>query len=264
MRIFEIADFMEGAFPLGLQEKYDNAGPQLLFADDDARAILLALDVDVDVAREAMERDCNLIISHHPLLFRPLRNIVDSEPTASLLLELSRHRISVYASHTNLDKVYHGKLAEALGYAGGSLLLESDTKSSGGPTGFGVRIDLAEPESLGEVLKRVKDNLGLEYLRYCGDEDRPVRTLALLNGAGGGSVEGIIARHRPDCIVTGDVGYHHVKSALARGVAVIDAGHYGTEKLYLPFLKKDLEALPLKVFISGSESDPFRLFTGRQ
>ncbi len=257
MRISEIAAFMGKAFPLGLQEKYDNAGPQLLFGEDDAGAILLALDVDRDVLKEAIARDCNLIISHHPLLFRPLRNIVDSDPGAAIIMELFHNRVSVYSSHTNLDKVYHAALAKTLGYPEGQLLLESDKKSSEGPSGFGVLVRLEAQQKLRDVLKRVKLKLGLNHLRFCGNEEWDVGTLALLSGSGGSMLNEIIAHHRPDCVVTGDVRYHEMKNALELGIAVVDAGHFGTEKPYLPYLKKELEVLSLPVYISESEKDPF-------
>lgn len=269
MRIKDITTLLDRKFPLRFQEHYDNAGAQLIFADDEVTGVLLALDAGPGVVREAMEQKCNLIITHHPFFFRPVKKIIDSEPRSSLLLALAAGRVSVYSSHTNLDKVYHDKLAETLGFPGGSVLLESDEKSNEGIIGLGARVDLAEPVTLADLLARVMEVLGLEFLVYSGDRKAPLKRIAFLNGAGGGSIDRVIALHGPQCIVTGDVGYHNVQGALDRGVAVVDAGHYGTERIYLPYLKKDLEEMMCGtkakefpgVYISESERNPFSVFS---
>jgi dinuclear metal center YbgI/SA1388 family protein len=268
MRVKEITSLLDRKFPLKLQEQYDNAGAQLVFADEEATGVLLALDATPGVAREAEQKKCNLIITHHPFFFRPVKKIIDTEPRSSLLLKLAAGRVSVYSSHTNLDKVYHDKLAETLGFTGGTVLLESEDKSAEGSIGLGARIDLAEPVSLEDLLARVKKLLGLEFLVYCGDLEASLKRIAFLNGAGGGSIDRVLALHGPQCIVTGDVGYHHIQGALDRGVAVIDAGHFGTERIYLPFLKNDLEEMMRAtkareipgVIISESEKNPFLVF----
>jgi len=268
MKVKDVTALMDRRFPLRLQEEYDNAGSQLVFMNDEVTGILLALDADEGVAAEAAGKDCNLIITHHPFFFKSVRKIIDTEPRSSLLLRLARDRVSLYASHTNLDKVYHEKLAETLGFSGGSLLLESDDKSADGEIGYGTRIDLDAPLLLGDILARVREKLGLDFLVYRGDAGSPVKRIALLNGAGGGSIDRVIALHGPQCVITGDVGYHNVQGAAARGVAVIDAGHFGTERIYLPFLKEDLEELMSgtkhekhpPVIISESECNPFKVY----
>jgi len=268
MKVKDVTALMDRKFPLRLQEEYDNAGSQLIFMNDEVTGILLALDADEGVLAEAAGNGCNLIITHHPFFFKSVKRIIDTDPRSSLLLRLARERVSLYASHTNLDKVYHGKLAEALGFGGGSLLLESDDTRVDGENGYGTRIDLDAPLLLGDILARVKERLGLDYLVYRGEQDAPVRRIALLNGAGGGSIDRVIALHGPQCVITGDVGYHNVQGAAARGVAVIDAGHFGTERIYLPYLKKDLEVLLRgtkhaahpQVYISESEINPFKVY----
>ena len=268
MQVKRITEIMNDLFPRCLQEKYDNSGAQLLFGEEKLHSILLSLDIDETVMLEAIEKDCNLILCHHPFFFRPVKSIDDSDPRSKLFINLVQRKISVFASHTNLDKVYHDRIGSVLGFSGGSLLLESNDVSSDPPVGFGLLVSSDSVIYLEELLVRVKERLDVDYLLYGGKLSAPVRTIALMNGSGGNSMERIISIHNPDCIITGDVGYHHLKIAIEKNIAVIDAGHFGTERLYLPFIKRDIEKVleevpggnDITLYISEREQNPFSIF----
>ncbi|HQO04230.1 MAG TPA: Nif3-like dinuclear metal center hexameric protein [Spirochaetota bacterium] len=268
MRAKQIAELVNVLFPLHLQEEYDNAGSQVLFPDEEISSILIALDIDAEIINEAIGKQCKMIITHHPFFFRPIKSINSADPKSSILISLIDARISLYAAHTNLDKIFYNRLGEALGMPEGTVLFSTDSGVDTVPAGPGMISDLPGPVSLKDLLPRVKKALDIEFLVYSGEPDRAVSRVALLNGAGGNSIEKIIRTASPDCIITGDVGYHNVRTAIENGTAVIDAGHYGTEKILLSCLKDSLahklgateEGKNISLHITGRERNPFQVF----
>ncbi|HDP81202.1 MAG TPA: Nif3-like dinuclear metal center hexameric protein [Spirochaetes bacterium] len=270
MKVREIARFLDERFPLALQEKYDNAGGQVMFPDEEVRGVMVALDCDRGVVEEAAEKSVNLIVTHHPLLFSPLKALSAGDPRSEIIFKLVTERVSLYAAHTNLDKVYYDKLAGVLDLKEPRLCVETDGTVSPGhePRGFGVVGTLPAEMTVSAVLDALKRGLDLEYLVYSGDPGKTVGVIALVNGSAGRMTEKIIRDHGPHCIVTGDVGYHHLKTAADYGVTVIDAGHYGTEKPLLNFLRREIQDCltksgdenGIKAAISETERNPFRLY----
>ncbi len=269
MKVNELTKFLDQRFPLHLQEKYDNAGEQISFGDHDIKLILLSLDLDADVISEAVEKGANLIITHHPFFFKPLRRIISGDPASGLLLKIVESEISIYSAHTNLDKVYFDKLGEVLGVKNRQLLIKTDQSydDDSRDYGFGVYGEFSDAVLLREILDAVKDKLNLEFVIYSGNEDAKIKTIALAGGAGGGMIERILKEHSVECIITGDIGYHPCKIARDYGVPVIDAGHFGTEKILLNFLKDEVEdcltkiedTSDVKVCISIKEENPFKV-----
>ncbi|MFW5751770.1 MAG: Nif3-like dinuclear metal center hexameric protein, partial [bacterium] len=114
MVVSELFNFLNKKFPPLIQEEYDNSGKQIAFSEEKITGVLLALDVSDGVIMEAMEKDCNVIITHHPVFFKPLKNIDDEDVLSKLVLNMIERRISLYSAHTPLDKIYYDKLAEKL------------------------------------------------------------------------------------------------------------------------------------------------------
>lgn len=125
MKISEICGWLDKAVPLALQESYDNSGLQTGFPDDEAAAALLTVDVTEEVIDEAVTRGCNLVISHHPLIFSPVKRILPSHPNQRTLISAIKNNISVYSAHTSLDSVNGGvshRMAARLGLTGVKVL----------------------------------------------------------------------------------------------------------------------------------------------
>ncbi len=268
MRVQEITQILNTLFPLSLQEDYDNTGSQIVFPDSIVTGILLALDVDHKVVSEALDRGCEMIITHHPLFFTPLKRIDATDPKSALILSIIEKRISLFSLHTNLDKVYFDRLGKALGFPEGRVLLESRQCSDPIGPGFGTLSRLDSPVTLRDLLKRIKDLLRLEFIVYSGNLDMEISTVALLNGSGGSAIDRIFRTTGADCIITGDVGYHHCRAANGRHAAVIDAGHFGTERILLPYLREQLTGAlqssfksdEAALYISEAEQNPFSVF----
>lgn len=268
MKVKELFNYLDTRFPPFIQENYDNSGKQVSFGNEEINGILLALDISEDVIDELEQRKYNVLVTHHPLLFKPLKHIDDELMQSRILLHLIDKRVSLYSAHTPLDKVYYDKLAKRLDVQVNDIIYKDEADIDGSEElGYGVLGKLQLKMGVEEFLSIVKTKLGIEYITYCGDEKNQVNNIALLNGAGGRKIPSIINTYDVDCIITGDVGYHEMKHALDTGVVVIDAGHYGTEKILLDFLSSDLQdfltksspGYQVQVSISNSETNPFKV-----
>lgn len=268
MEIDDIISCFDSHLYPALQENYDNSGPQIVFRGSLVNSILISLDIDKKVLDEALRKNCGLIVSHHPLLFRPVRTIDTRDNISSLIIDSISHRINIYAAHTNLDKLFYDRLARSCGFDDAELLYNEHDLPDGRHAGLGARVLLKKPVNLESLLQKVRDRLTLDYIVFTGDLATMIGSVAFLNGAGGRAIERIIDDFKPDCIITGDVGYHQAKYASDCGVAVIDAGHFGTEIVMLSFLH-DLVvdcltnragAEEIRIFVSEVEKNPLRAY----
>jgi dinuclear metal center YbgI/SA1388 family protein len=265
MHTGKIVDICNRIFPFTEQEDFDNAGPQVLFSGVDTDRVLIALDCDRQVLQEARDLNCRCIITHHPVIFRGLKTLRDDDARGRLIMEMVRREVSCIALHTNLDRAFYDRLGRSLGFEPEEVIFE---RPGGLYPGLGSLSTAREALSLGELLERISRELEVENLRYGGDPGRRVNRLAFFNGSGKGAVENIIRLHHPDVIVTGDLTYHTMKEAEEWNVALVDAGHFATERLLLPFLARELEAAfqeegePVTCSISKRERDPFQVYTG--
>ncbi|OHD63214.1 MAG: Nif3-like dinuclear metal center hexameric protein [Spirochaetes bacterium RBG_13_51_14] len=240
-----------------------------MFGGMEVRSILIALDIDRSVVEEAIRKKCQLILVHHPVFFHPVTKIDASNPASSLLIDIIDKRISVYAAHTNLDKLYYDKLATVLGLHNTELLYPAGDMKGSSQAGYGVISRLDEPVPLISLLDMVRSKLNLDFLVYAGDPGIQCSRIAVLNGAGGRFIEDAIAEHGADCVITGDVGHHQAKYASVSGAAVIDAGHFGTEVVMLGFLRDQIadcltntrDGKDIRIDISESEQNPMSLFS---
>ena len=268
MIIRELIKHLETLFPISLQESYDNSGNQIIFKQNSLGNILLALDINETIVNEAINNNCNLIINHHPLIFKPIKSIQSGDVKSEIIIKLIQNNINLFALHTNLDKIYFDKLGKTLGLSNFTLLHQTGYDQNNSPVGFGVLSALDTAIPLNELLDKVKDKLNLSYLLYSGNIDSEIKSIAILNGAGGNMIDDILSKNEIDCIITGDVGYHHMKNAIDNSVSVIDAGHFGTEFIFLQFLKDELQDYLTKqkaknhvdIYITECEKNPFNIY----
>jgi len=263
MKINKIIKKLNNNFPEYIQESYDNTGSQILFPEELINKIYICLDADLSTVNDAKLKNCNLIISHHPLIFKPINKITADEFKSKILIDIINSRISLYAMHTNYDKIMYNRLSDFLGYPDClSLLKTNDSENM--KTGFGSFIILDKEIVFSEILANTKNKLGLDFITYSGDMNRRIKSIAFINGSGGSSIEKIIGIHNPDCIITGDVGYHHVKYAINCDTSIIDAGHFGTELIFKKLLAESVgEVLNdemIEIIVSDVEKNPFKVY----
>ncbi len=265
MKVDFIAKQLEEKFPSYIQEEYDNTGQQILFPDEEIKGVYICLDADTKTIEDARLNDCNLIISHHPMLFKPVKKINYLDSKSKSIIKLIDNRISLYSLHTNFDKIIYPYLSDITGYTGGELLLKKGLFNSE-DIGFGSFVKLSKATTFQSVLDNIKEKLKLDYIIYSGEISDNVNSIAFINGAGGGSIEKIIDSLHPDRIVTGDVGYHSVKYALDNNVFIIDAGLFGTENILKKLLAECVNDIisvnenSIRIIISDVKKNPFSVY----
>ena len=260
-----IADFMEEIAPQRLAEDWDNVGLLAGSMAREVRRVMLCLDVTPEVVEEAVEKKAELIVSHHPVIFKGIRRILEDEPRGRLLGRLLKHGICVYSAHTNLDVAEGGVndvLAMRLGLK--SIINFKDyglPDKTGYQHGLGKVGCLEEKLQLADFAKKVKSALEVEYVRVIGNMAESVQKVAVFCGSFDDDLESL-RRHGADVLVTGDVKYHTAVDALQMGKCVIDAGHFNSEKPVLLVLAEQLSKRfdGLEVFCSRLEKDPFSTY----
>lgn len=225
----EILEFVESLAPQYMKEDWDNVGLLCGRREREVSKILVALDPFYHVCREAVETGADLLLTHHPLIFAPMKAITgDTEPGECAML-LIENGISAINAHTNLDLAPEGVnqvLAQTLGLSDIEVLNPEGENGDGQPYGL-LHAGNVEQMPLEDFLARVKEALGTPALRYT-DGGRPVSRVAVGGGAcGGGLYEAVEAGC--DTFVTSDVKYNQFWDAQYRGLNLIDAGHFYTE-----------------------------------
>lgn len=241
--VSEIRDYMEEKVPTSLKREFDNVGLLVGICGAEVSTVLCALDITDAVIEEALSIGAQLIVSHHPLLFDPLKHITDDDPKGRKVIRLIRSGISAICLHTNLDTVDGGVndcLMAALGGKVTGLLDPHGTYPDGRPCGISRLGELSAPVEFSEFLARTKQRLHSNGLRYV-DGGRPVWKLACCGGAGGSDMWKA-AEAGCDTYVTADVKYDVFLSAKELGLNLIDADHFCTENVVVPHLKQLLLA----------------------
>ena len=233
-----IEEYCRELAPYELAGEWDNVGLLVGEPDADVSRALLALDITPDVVREAHEKDVQLIISHHPVIFDPLRTL---EPDTAPYL-LARYGIGAICLHTNLDRAEQGvnvQLAKALGL-GNTEFFPDDYLLVGEPERAMTADEFAE---------LIKERLGSPSVRYTPGT---VTRAAVSSGGGGEGVE-LAQRYGFDAFVTGELKHHHYNYAAAHGTAAFDAGHFSTENVVIKPLADMLAARFPDVVFTVSE-----------
>jgi dinuclear metal center YbgI/SA1388 family protein len=227
----EIYNLLDKIAPVSLQMDFDNAGFLVGEGERKVSRVLVSLDITEAVVEEALQKGAQLIVSHHPVIFQPVKRITDEDKAGRTLLALIRGGISAICMHTNLDAVQGGvndKLAEAAGLEITGLLEQDGTDGNGAPYGIGRTGNLkAGPTPLPAYAEQLKHNLGCNGLRFY-DAGRPVHSVAVGGGACGDMLADAMACGC-DTFVTSDVKYDVFLEAQSMGMNLIDAGHYPTE-----------------------------------
>ncbi|MBV7273008.1 Nif3-like dinuclear metal center hexameric protein [Clostridium thailandense] len=267
LKIMDIDRIMEEHAPARFKESYDNVGLMIGDKSSEVTSILISLDCTLNVIEEAKRKKCNLILTHHPLLFKKPNNITTDTLLGKKIIEIIKSEINVYSSHTNLDSVAGGIndiIMQLLGFNNYKTIELSDARRDNDfSTGIGRIAVLEEPIMLSDVCDRIKQSLGIPLLRYSGNDIKKVKKVAVINGSGQGYFNAAI-RLGADCIITGDTTYHYVSDLLEEGIPVIDAGHFGTEwpamKILAKWLKNTLEDMGFNnpVHISELNKNPYK------
>ncbi len=227
MKVQDIENTIEHIAPLFLQDDFDNSGLQVGVESDEVRAVLVCLDVTEDIISEALEKGCNLIVSHHPLLFHPLKKVSEDTYQQRCVRRAISNGISIYASHTNLDNAPGGVNYWIAGKIGLQQLDWLERKE-GQNAGSGLVGVLPEPVCAEEFLSRLKAVFGVRALAYNAvDPQKMIYRVALCGGAGSFLIPAALSLGA-DCFITGEVHYHQYFEA--EGMLIAALGHYESEQ----------------------------------
>lgn len=235
--VTEIYRFLDKKAPFYLQMSYDNAGFLVGRGEAEVKRLMVSLDITEEVIEEARQAGCQLIVSHHPIIFRPAKSITDSEPTGRCLLALTEKHIAAICAHTNLDAVAGGvndALAQMLGLTDTVYLEQDGVDTEGRPYGIGRVGEVSGYPDVYTFAAFVRQRLHADGLRL-EDAGKPVRKVAVGGGACGDMLSRV-ASHGCDTFVTSDVKYNTFLDARAMGINLIDAGHFSTEDVVCPVL----------------------------
>lgn len=267
LKVKHIKNIMEEYAPLHLKESYDNVGLMIGDLESEVTSILVALDCTLDVIEEAKEKNCNFILTHHPILFIKPTSITTETLLGKKIIEIIKNDINVYSSHTNLDIVSGGLndiLMDILSLKTVEVLEPSyNFKNPDKDCGIGRLAILDNPITLESFCNKVKKVLEVDNLRCNISKDMLINKIAVINGSGEDYFE--IAKSKgADCILTGDTSYHYVSDYSEENIAIIDAGHFATEwpamKFFANKLKQKINEFGFDndVIISERTIDPYK------
>lgn len=240
MKVSELNNWLEAEYPVSSAEEWDNVG--FLVGDDtkEVRHVFLALDLTAETLDEAIRAGADMIVTHHPMIFRGMKRIHNHDFTGRKVLTLIQHGIQYYAMHTNYDILGMAELsADYLKLTDTRIL--TVTKDTGeAKEGLGRVGMLPRKMTLRECAEFVKEAFGLEDVRAYGNPDQEIECAAVCTGSGKSLMKDVLASGA-DVYITGDIDHHTGLDAVEQGLCLIDAGHYGTEYIFMDAMKKKLE-----------------------
>ena len=234
-KVLDIAKEIERFAPKFLQEDYDNVGLMVGDEQKQVKKVLLALDCTNEVIKEAINFKCDLIITHHPLIFKKPKNIIRGDLLGGKVIALIKEDITLYSCHTNLDSAKSGinqTIVNMLGF-NSNQIIEPNKSENYKDGGIGRLIKLEKEILLCDVIELVKEKLNIKNMRVVKGYET-VKVLAIINGSG----QDLFYKAKDlgaDCIITGDTTYHFASDFKEMKISIIDAGHFSTE--YIVFLK---------------------------
>jgi dinuclear metal center YbgI/SA1388 family protein len=258
LSVADVTQFLNAFAPPALAESWDNVGLLVGRAEQPVERVMTCLTITPASAREAVEQRANLIVSHHPLPFRPLKRLTCENGEGRLLLELIENKIAVFSPHTAFDSAERGinqRLAEALELEEAAPLVPGVEAGQGA----GRQGRLPAPLSLTDFTAKVQTALALAHIQVVGPLDRAVRRVGVACGSAGEFIEPA-SEAGCDCLVTGEVRFHGCLEAEALGIALVLTGHYASERFAVEELAVVLATQfpSLSVWASKREQDPLQ------
>ena len=256
----DICRVLENFAPLSYQETYDNAGLILGSRNVELTGVMVCLDVTEAVIDEAIELGDNMIVSHHPLIFKGIKSITGKNYIENCLVKAIKNDIAIYAGHTNVDSVQegvNGKMAEKLGLLNCRILVPGTSESFDGKEyGLGMIGNLPAGESEMNFLHKVKTTFHCQRLRHSELTGKTIQRVAVCGGSGSEFIEQAKAAGA-DVFLTGEARYHEFFTK-GQNILMIDAGHYETEQftkeVFFDLISKNFPTFAVR--ISRAEKNP--------
>lgn len=260
IKVNNIIKEMELLAPTYLKEDFDNVGLMVGDKNKEVKKVLLALDCTLKVIEEAKKENVELIITHHPLIFKRPSSITTDTLQGKKIIELIKNDISLYSSHTNLDSVENGlndTIVSILGFDN-SKILEKNKRDD--KAGLGRIVSLNESIQLEDLISKIKKTLNINNLRVVKGKDK-VNKIAIINGSGQDFIGKAVALGA-DCIITGDTTYHFASDYKEMEISILDVGHFASEQITFFNVMENLKEKfkDVEFITSTVEEDPFSFY----
>ena len=257
-KVKDIISVIEDFAPLPLQEKWDNSGLCIGSPENEVTSVLLGLDCTEHLVDEAIACGADLIVTHHPLIFSGLKKISPDDQIGAAVIKAISNGISIYAAHTNADKVISGVSGAMAGRLGLTDVAVLDEDGEG--TGLGVVGNLPEPMGADELIALVKDRFSLKMMRASRPLDQKISRVAVCGGSGG-SLIGAARMSGAQLYISGDISYHNFFTP--EGFMIMDIGHYESEieivDILFSLLRKNFPTFAVRI-TQNINSNPIYYF----
>lgn len=239
MKCQEIITILRKQAPEDYACDWDNVGLLVGDSQKEVQKIYIALDATEETIKEAIEQKADMLLTHHPMIFKGLKKVNTEDFIGKRVMSLIREDVAYYAMHTNFDVKGMAELAaERMGMKN-CQVLEATCEDEEGLQGIG-KVGMLPAMEVRECAELVKRAFHLEQVKVFGDLNARITKAAICPGSGK-SVIGKALESGAQVLITGDIDHHEGIDAAAQGMAVIDAGHYGIEKIFIPYMKQYLE-----------------------
>ena len=260
IKVNNIIKEMELLAPTYLKEDFDNVGLMVGDKNKEVKKVLLALDCTLKVIEEAKKENVELIITHHPLIFKRPSSITTDTLQGKKIIELIKNDISLYSSHTNLDSVENGlndTIVSILGFDNFKILEKNKRYDK---AGLGRIVSLNESIQLEDLIIKIKKSLNINNLRVVKGKDK-VNKIAIINGSGQDFIGKAVALGA-DCIITGDTTYHFASDYKEMEISILDVGHFASEQITFFNVMENLKEKfkDVEFITSTVEEDPFSFY----
>ncbi|MBE7033395.1 MAG: Nif3-like dinuclear metal center hexameric protein [Ruminococcaceae bacterium] len=253
IKLCEITDYLEKEFPPEYKEDFDNIGLLVGRRDRNITKAVLCLDANKNVVKEAISLGAELIITHHPVIFNPVKKVTDETDFGEMLVSALENGISIYSAHTNLDS--------APGGITDTVCNKLNLTPFGNLEGALGRICNAPVGTTAKILcAKIKKEFNIETLYSTFSEDREIKTVAVCNGGGGGELPEIAMKLGADVYISGDLKHHELGMMKANdNIDFIEMRHFDSEKIVTGILENKLNEKfgdKLELHISQAEVSP--------
>lgn len=236
VKINDLVKAIEHIAPPALAYDWDNTGIQLRCSDN-INKVLITLDITPETAEEAKAKGCDLIISHHPLIFEPLKSLSIENAPQAVAMQLIRNGISVYSAHTSYDRA-EGGIGDILARELGLQDICTELNSGEGLMRTGR---LMEPLKRSAFLEYIKNTLKVNTVRISNTKIDIIKKVAVVGGSGGDFYKAA-KEAGSQALITGEAKHHHFIEAAASGILLVEAGHFETERYFIEAVFMSLQS----------------------
>lgn len=257
MECSEIISLLESLSPCFYAESWDNVGLLAGNRKKEVSKIYVALDATDEVIEEAVLMGADMLVTHHPLIFSAMKKITTDDFIGKRIVKILENSISYYAMHTNFDVTHMADLAaDKIGLTTRSAL-QLTYEGETGKAGIGKAGLLPQEMTISQCAEMVKQQFELPKVKIYGEPLRKVQTAAISPGSGKSLIDCAV-KSGVEVLITGDIEHHEGIDAMAKGLTIIDAGHYGLEYIFVPYIVNYLESLyPGMEIIPTVKKNPF-------